>query len=173
MALHREPGATVKPILAFLPLLLLATPASAALPHQDDTLAEDQGLAQTPDVTQSTGLSVLAAAIVRGPRGRAVIVGPRGRARTFIHRGRPLTVIRRPRFVFPAGIAYRRWRAGQLFPLAMIAAPFFFLEYNAIGLQPPAPGYQWVRNGPDLVLVNTRTREVEDVANGAIDEDED
>ncbi len=164
----------MKSILAFLSLLLLAAPASAALPRQDDTLAEDQGLAQTPDVTQSTGLSVLAAAVVRGPRGRAVIVGrPRARARTFVYRGRPLAVIRRPRFVFPAGITYRRWRAGQLFPLAMIAAPFFFLEYQALGLQPPAPGYQWVRYGPDLVLVNTRTREVEDVANGAIDEDED
>ncbi len=163
----------MKPIVAFLPLLLLATPASAALPHQDGTLAEDQGLAHTPGVNVSGATSMLAAAIVRGPRGRAVIVGPRGRARTFIHRGRPLAVIRRPRFVFPAGGTYRRWRAGQLFPLALIAAPFFFLEYNALGLQPPAPGYQWVRNGPDLVLVNTRTREVEDVANDAIDEDED
>lgn len=173
MALHCERGATVKSILAFLSLLLLTAPASAALPHQDDTLAEDQGMAYTPDANISDATSMLAAAIVRGPRGRAVIVRPRARARTFVYRGRPLAVIRRPRFVFPAGITYRRWRAGQLFPLAMIAAPFFFLEYQALGLQPPAPGYQWVRYGPDLVLVNTRTREVEDVANGAIDEDED
>lgn len=164
----------MKSIVAFLSLLLLAAPASAALPHQDGTLAEDQGMAYTPDVAISDATFMLAAAIVRGPRGRAAIVGrPRARARTFVYRGRPLAVLRRPRFVFPAGVTYRRWRAGQLFPLAMIAAPFFFLEYNALGLQPPAPGYQWVRYGPDLVLVNTRTREVEDVANGAIDEGED
>jgi len=98
--------------------------------------------------------------------------GPRGRARTFVYRGRNVTVIRRPHYVYPRGFRYRRWHAGQLLPAALIAAPFFFLEYEELGLQRPPPGYRWVRYGPDVVLVNMRTREVEDVAYGAIDDED-
>ena len=122
---------------------------------------------------------VLARAVVVGPRGRRAVVGPRGRVvvgprpRNFLYRGRNLTIVRRPAYVYPRGFGYRRWRAGQLLPLALIAAPFFFLEYEALGLEAPPPGYRWVRYGPDVVLVNVRTREIEDVAYGAIDEGDD
>ena len=36
-----------------------------------------------------------------------------------------------------------------------------------MGLEPPPPGYRWVRYGPDLLLVNVRTRRVADVIYGA------
>jgi len=35
-----------------------------------------------------------------------------------------------------------------------------------MGLQPPPPGFQWVRQGPDVVLVNLRTGQIIDVAYG-------
>jgi len=36
-----------------------------------------------------------------------------------------------------------------------------------MGLEPPPRGYRWVRYGPDLLLVNIRTRRVADVIYGA------
>jgi Ni/Co efflux regulator RcnB len=33
-------------------------------------------------------------------------------------------------------------------------------------LEPPPPGFQWVRYGPDLLLVNVVTGQVADVAYG-------
>ena len=49
----------------------------------------------------------------------------------------------------------------------LLAAPsFFYSDWAALGLQSPPPGYSWVRFGPDLLLVNLTTYEVEDVVYG-------
>jgi len=166
----------MKVITALLAMLVLTTPAVAVAQPQDAMQSSGwyEGQKSDRSLIEWSGESaaiVLARAAVRGPRGRAVIVGPRGRARTFAYRGRRLDIVRQPAFRYPRGLGYRRWRAGELFPLALIAAPFFFLEYQALGLQAPPSGYRWVRYGPDVVLINVRTREVEDVAYGAIEED--
>jgi Ni/Co efflux regulator RcnB len=174
----------MKVITALLAMLVLTTPAVAVAQPQDAMQSSGwyEGQKSSQSLSGWSGESagiwtgearaaiVLARAVVRGPRGRAVIVGPRGRVRTFAYRGRRLDIVRQPAFRYPRGLGYRRWRAGELFPLALVAAPFFFLEYQALGLQPPPPGYRWVRYGPDVVLINVRTREVEDVAYGAIEE---
>ena len=50
----------------------------------------------------------------------------------------------------------------------MFLAPnYYFQGWAALGLQQPLPGYSWVRFGPDLLLVNLTTNEVEDVVYGA------
>jgi Ni/Co efflux regulator RcnB len=36
-----------------------------------------------------------------------------------------------------------------------------------MGLEGPPYGYRWVRYGPDLLLVNTRTGRIEDAIYGA------
>jgi Ni/Co efflux regulator RcnB len=177
----------MKPVLAFLAIVALAIPTVAAAQPQAGNPAtvgwyggEQPGQELGGGAADSAGIQgvevhdpiVLARQVVRGPRGRGrVVVGPRGRVRTFAYRGRNLTVLRQPRFIYPRGFGYRRWRAGQLLPGALLAAPFFFLGYEALGLQAPPPGYRWVRYGPDVVLVNVRTREIEDVAYGAVDDD--
>nr|WP_216855977.1 RcnB family protein [Acidisphaera sp. S103] len=48
----------------------------------------------------------------------------------------------------------------------LIAPSFYYTGWAALGLQQPLPGYSWVRFGPDLLLVNLTTYEVEDVVYG-------
>jgi Ni/Co efflux regulator RcnB len=43
---------------------------------------------------------------------------------------------------------------------------YFFPHYVTLGLPHPPGGAQWVRNGPDLVLVDLATGRIIDVAYG-------
>jgi Ni/Co efflux regulator RcnB len=89
---------------------------------------------------------------------------PRGNQ--FWHRGRWNNRIRGPAFVWPRGYSYRRWGIGAILPSVFLAPTFFYTGWGALGLQAPVPGYTWVRYGPDLLLVNLTTREIEDVIYG-------
>jgi Ni/Co efflux regulator RcnB len=44
-----------------------------------------------------------------------------------------------------------------------LSSAYYFTNYAALGLDPPPFGYQWVRYGPDVLLVNVRTGQVMDV----------
>ncbi len=81
-------------------------------------------------------------------------------------RGNWYTRIHGPAFRYPPGYSYRRWDVGQRLPALLLVTPFFYDNVVSLGLQAPPLGYRWVRYGPDLVLVNLRTREVEQVAYG-------
>jgi Ni/Co efflux regulator RcnB len=170
----------MKLILLGATALVLAMPAASAAQFDEtgrpdaltsDAFADGSVLFELGDLIGDeealrAGEVQLAARIIRR---RAVVVGPRGR--TFLYRGRPLGVIRRPAFIYPPGYVYRRWAVGALLPAALIATSFVFLEWQAAGLQPPPPGYVWVRHGPDVILVDERTRRVREVAYGAIEEE--
>lgn len=83
--------------------------------------------------------------------------------------GRPpnFRPIHRPGWVYPPGWAYRRWVIGVLLPRLFVAQHYYYDDWWQMGLEPPPPGYRWVRYGPDLLLVNVRTRRVADVIYGA------
>jgi Ni/Co efflux regulator RcnB len=51
-------------------------------------------------------------------------------------------------------------------PPVFLTAPYFYDGYSTLGLAPPPSGYQWVRYGPDLLLVNVRTGRIADVVDG-------
>ena len=80
--------------------------------------------------------------------------------------GRWVGRIRGPSFFYPPGYAYQRWTVGLLLPAIFLSQTYYYDGYAALGLYPPPPGSQWVRYGPDLLLVNLRTGRVEDVAYG-------
>jgi len=92
---------------------------------------------------------------------------PRGHQ--YWHRGRYYDRIRGPAFVYPRGWHYRQFAIGALFPTLFLNPAYYYADHGALGLEAPAPGYAWVRFGPDLVLVNLRTREVEDVVYGVFE----
>jgi Ni/Co efflux regulator RcnB len=48
----------------------------------------------------------------------------------------------------------------------LVAPSYYYQGWAALGLQQPPPGYAWVRFGPDLLLVNLTSYEVEDVVYG-------
>ena len=82
-------------------------------------------------------------------------------------RGKWFSRTRAAAFRYPAGYHYRIWYAGNRLPSLFLSASYYYDGYAALGLETPPPGYRWVRYGPDLLLVNIDTGDVEDVVYGA------
>ncbi len=83
--------------------------------------------------------------------------------------GRPpnFRPIHGPGFHYPRGYRYRRWTIGLLLPAIFLSNAYYYNSYADLGVGPPPPGYRWVRYGPDLLLIQIRTRRVVDVIYGA------
>jgi Nickel/cobalt transporter regulator len=103
----------------------------------------------------------------RGPRpGPAEFRGPRPGGGFFYH-GRPFNRVHIAPFIYPRGWGYRRWAIGAVLPALFLAPAYYYSGWADLGLPPPQPGFQWVRYGPDLLLVNVTTGEVVDTVYGA------
>ena len=63
-------------------------------------------------------------------------------------------------YVRPMGWVERRWGFGMILPRAYWAAPYLIADYWLFALEVPPPGYEWVRVGPDAMLVNLATGEI-------------
>jgi Ni/Co efflux regulator RcnB len=70
-------------------------------------------------------------------------------------------------FRYPPGFRYRRWSVGLLLPSLFLGSNYYYDSYRDLGVGAPPPGCRWVRYGPDLLLVDVRTRRVVDVIYGA------
>lgn len=55
---------------------------------------------------------------------------------------------------------------GAFLPGVFLAPPYYYRGYARLGLGSPPPGYQWIRYGPDLLLVNVATGRIADVVTG-------
>lgn len=84
----------------------------------------------------------------------------------FSYRGHYHARIHGRRWAWPGGYHYRHWSVGALLPAVFVGSAYFYSDYAALGLEPPPPGYAWVRYGPDLVLVNVTTRIIRDIVHG-------
>jgi len=71
-----------------------------------------------------------------------------------------------PAFSYPPGFSYRAWTTGAILPSVFLSSAYFYGNYGALGLAPPPAGFQWVRYGPDILLVNLSTGRVADVVDG-------
>jgi len=92
-------------------------------------------------------------------------VGPHAPAHVFYH-GRSFTSFRAAPFYYPGGWGYRRWAVGQFLPGLFLNQTYFIGNWGAYGLGPPPPGLEWVRYGPDALLVNVYTGQVVDTVYG-------
>jgi Ni/Co efflux regulator RcnB len=70
-------------------------------------------------------------------------------------------------FIYPRGWGYRRWVVGAVLPPLFLVPDYYYADWAAFGLAAPPPGYQWVRYGPDLLLVDLSTGQVVDAVYGA------
>lgn len=68
-----------------------------------------------------------------------------------------------PAYRYPRGYGYRRWGIGALLPAILLSQAYYYDNYYNAGFGAPPRGHRWVRYGPDLLLVNLRTRRVADV----------
>ena len=80
--------------------------------------------------------------------------------------GRWVNRIRGPAFIWPPGHPYIRRSVGEFLPPVFLQPRFFFDDVRMLGLPRAPVGFRWVRHGPDLLLVNLRTRRIVDVAWG-------
>jgi hypothetical protein len=122
---------------------------------------------------------------MNGPNPAFVHPGPGGPAPAFAHgphfpppgsphfsfHGHDFNRVHVHPFVYPNGWAYREWAVGAILPPLFLAPDYYYPEWAALGLEPPPPGAQWVRYGPDLLLVDVNTGQVLDVAYGVFYED--
>ena len=115
-----------------------------------------------------------------GPQHRGHMAGPHGAGRPggagagagagaghLSFHGHPFNRVHAAPFAYPSGWGYRRWGIGMVLPPLFLAPAYFYADWAAMGLPPPEPGFQWVRYGPDLVLVNVATGQIVDVVYGA------
>lgn len=104
-----------------------------------------------------------------GPPGAGEFRGPRpgGPPGRFVYHGRPFSPVHIAPFAYPRGWAYRRWAIGAVLPPLFLAPAYYYSGWAALGLPPPQPGFQWVRYGPDLLLVDMATGQVVDTVYGA------
>jgi hypothetical protein len=68
---------------------------------------------------------------------------------------------------------YHRYGVGARLPLAFILSTYLIADWMAYGLAPPTPGYEWVRYGPDILLVDPNTGQIADGAYSAFAEGDD
>jgi hypothetical protein len=84
----------------------------------------------------------------------------------FSYRGHYYNRLHLSPFIYPPGWAYRQWAVGAFLPPLFLTPNYYYPDWAALGLAPPPPGTQWVRYGPDLLLVDVNTGAVVDVAYG-------
>ena len=84
--------------------------------------------------------------------------------------GRTYYAVYAPSFVYPQGWAYRRWAVGATLPPVFLTRTYAYADYASLGLPHPAAGRRWVRFGPDLLQVDTRTGAVVHAAHGVFED---
>lgn len=67
----------------------------------------------------------------------------------------------------PDGWQYRQWRYGQILPSTFWARQYWLSDYWLFGLDIPSTGFEWVRYGPDAILVNMMNGEIVQVIYGS------
>src|SRR5579871_6590664 len=66
----------------------------------------------------------------------------------------------------PAGWMPRRWIFGQILPRPYWTSEYLIADYWLFGLEVPPPGYEWVRDGADAIMVSTVNGEILQVEYG-------
>jgi len=71
------------------------------------------------------------------------------------------------------GWGYRPFGVAPTLPYVFLAPTYYEVYWASLGLEPPPPGFQWVRYGTSLLLVDRHTGNVvdtrPDIVDGSID----
>jgi len=73
------------------------------------------------------------------------------------------------RWSWPRGYGYQRWWIGGILPAIFLSQAYWFDDYSDLGFGPPPYGCEWVRYGPDLLLVDIDSGQIVDVEYGVFD----
>jgi Ni/Co efflux regulator RcnB len=93
--------------------------------------------------------------------------------RSYMYRGHSYSRFEASRYNWPAGYGYRRYEVGYIFPRRYWVHDYYIDDYVDYGLEPPPPDFEWVRYGPDIVLVDLNSGQIAQVVYGAFEETDD
>ena len=88
----------------------------------------------------------------------------------FLYHGHSFARFAASPYRWPGGYAYRRYAVGGVLPRAFWVRDYYIDNYVDYGLEAPLPDFEWVRYGPDIVLVNLDTGDIAQVVYGVFDE---
>jgi Ni/Co efflux regulator RcnB len=117
--------------------------------------------AQNQRVQQNRGAESRQTARARGNVRQPVEHGPSKYEKRAFQRN--VTASRRFRigaFRPPQGWQYRRWTFGETLPRPFWAQPYWITNFWLYDLDRPPVGCEWVRSGPDALLVDTSSGEI-------------
>jgi Ni/Co efflux regulator RcnB len=165
MAAFSQRGGEVKRLIVFAAVAGLILP-SLSLAQPEGSNSQGRGSRSRPSTPVTTLPDQLPGRPgSHPPRPRPPVTRPPNRPQ-FSWRGRFFNPIRGPAFRYPPGWGPRRWTVGSTLSPLFMDSPFYFNDWRTLGIGRPPPGRRWVRYGPDLLLVNVRTRRIEDVIFG-------
>ena len=81
--------------------------------------------------------------------------------------------VRAARFAWPPGFSYQHYGIGYRVPPAFWLPNYYIDNYLDYGVEPPPGGFQWIRYGPDLLLINLGSGEVANAVPGVFVESDD
>lgn len=154
-----------------LGLALVALPAAAQDPNDNDKRVvvhkNDETVRKTMNerpngaearrtVTERPNGTVVNRTVREGPNGNVRVTRRVIRPARRFHVARP--------WIAPRGFVFRHFRLGERVPTVLLASEYFLLSPFLYGLEPAPPGYVWIREGSDAVLVDRYTGEVVQVA---------
>lgn len=91
-------------------------------------------------------------------------------AAAYSYHGQSYAPFRTGPYRWPNGMRYRHYGIGAYLPLGLIVSAYVIADWMDYGLAPPPPGYEWVRYGPDVLLVDPATGQIVDGAYSAFAE---
>jgi Ni/Co efflux regulator RcnB len=101
--------------------------------------------------------------------GRSVphrVTGGRG----YVYRGRTFSAFHADPYRWPHGFRYERYAVGYALPRAFWTRDYYIDDYAVYDLDPPPPAFEWVRYGPDILLVDLASGQISQVVYGAFDD---
>jgi Ni/Co efflux regulator RcnB len=90
--------------------------------------------------------------------------------RSYAYHGRAFSPFHAERYRWPHGYRYRRYAVGYALPRRFWLRDYFLDNYADYDLDPPPPNFEWVRYGPDVLLVDLNSGAIAEVVYGAFDE---
>jgi Ni/Co efflux regulator RcnB len=90
--------------------------------------------------------------------------------KSYLYHGHSFRPFHVASYHWPRGNVYYHYASGMQLPRTFLVTQYFIADYAYYQLVAPPGGFQWVRYGPDLLLVNVTTGDVTDTVYGAFQE---
>jgi Ni/Co efflux regulator RcnB len=90
--------------------------------------------------------------------------------RSYIYNGRTLSAFHASPYHWPHGYRYHRYAVGYRLPHSFWIRDYYLDNYTDYGFDPPPVDFEWVRYGPDALLIDLDSGAIAQVVYGAFDD---